>query len=73
MNFRRQVSRALDDEHRASLTACCERALAEFGSEEGGPGSVHLPIDHPPLGFVREMLDAVDLNLRTLKAGGVAM
>jgi len=36
----------LDDEHRASLTACCERALAEFGSEEGGPDSVQIGRAH---------------------------
>ena len=63
----------LDDEHRANLTACCERALSEFGSEEGAPESDQLPIDRPPPGFVREMLDAVDLNLRIRKAGAVAM
>ncbi len=63
----------LDDQCRANLIACCDRALAEFGAEEGGRGSVHLPLDRPPQGFVREMLDAADLDLRIRKAGAVAM
>ncbi len=64
----------LDDEQRANLAGCCERALGEFGSEEAGSeGAASLPEDGPPPGFVREMLDALDLNLRTAWAGFAAM
>jgi radical SAM superfamily enzyme YgiQ (UPF0313 family) len=63
----------LDEEHRAILTDCCERALLKFGAQDGPADASDFPEDAPPKAFVREMLDALDLNLRMHKAGADAM